>query len=84
MSAIHSQALAPYNIHSTWHPGTTGWAPRKWWHSSFLLTPRKPPVGIVVQIELSRGASRSRSGADGLTGFALQLIKPSHVVVARP
>jgi hypothetical protein len=78
MSACHSQVLAPYSIRSTWHPGSTGWMPRKWCHPSFLVTPRKLPVGLVWQIELTRGASRSCSEADELTSFALKLIKSPH------
>ena len=79
MPAVHSEALAPYIIQPTWHPGSNGWAPRKWWHPSI----GKPPIELGPQIELSGGASRSGSGADGLTDFSLQLIKSSHVV-ARP
>jgi hypothetical protein len=80
MSAVHSQALAPYNIQSTWHPGSAGSVPRKWWHRSFLETPRKPPLGLALQIEFSRGPSPLRSGADGPTRFALQRVESSHVV----
>jgi hypothetical protein len=49
MSAGHSQALAPYRIRSTWHPGSLGWVSRKWWHPPSLVTCCKPPLGLVPQ-----------------------------------
>jgi hypothetical protein len=60
MSAGHLQALAPYRIRSTWHPASPGWAPRKWWHPPSLVTPGKPPVGLVLQ---DRIAQRRKSAA---------------------
>ena len=80
MSAVHSPALTPYTAQSTWHPGSAGSAPRKWWHPSFLETPRKAPVGLVSQIDSSSGARALRSGADGPTSRAPQRLESSHVI----
>ena len=60
MSAGHSQALAPYSIRSTWHPGSTGWVPRKWWHPQSLATPCKPPVGLALQDRIVQGRKSPR------------------------
>jgi hypothetical protein len=49
MSAGHSEAFAPYSIRSTWHPASPGWVPRKWWHPPSVVTPCRPPVGLVLQ-----------------------------------
>jgi hypothetical protein len=52
MSADHAQALAPHRIRLTWHPASRDWVPRKWWHPLFLVTPCKPPDGLVLQNQI--------------------------------
>ena len=49
MSAGHSRVPASYSIHSTWHPASLGWVPRKWRHQSSWVTPSRAPVGSALK-----------------------------------